>query len=51
MSISYKENQLTLMSYGYRNKNAYLNITKSDIDNMKKANDYYNSNHEREFLN
>ena len=52
MRNSYKKNQVTLMFYDYRNRNksAHLNITKSDIDNMKKAYDYYKSNLEQEFL-
>ena len=51
MRHSYRENQVTLMFNSYRNESAHLNITKSDIDNMKKAYDYYKSNLEKEFLN
>jgi len=51
MRNSYRENQVTLMFNSYRNESAHLNITKSDIDNMKKAYDYYKSNLEKEFLN
>ena len=51
MRNSYKENEVTLIFKSYRNESAFLNITNSDVDNMKKAYDYYKSNLEEEFLN